>query len=139
VKGLDREMETNERIDAALATLEQASLGQDQPPAIVRLAPPDNSAYLLGNRDGFVQLAIASLRAARGQDQSFKKVPWICEEDLDWGLLGLKYDSSAHMSLRPPQKWWGKLLSTVLLLALLLCLLVGLGAIGYGVIHLFSK
>lgn len=132
-------MEANKSIDAALAMLENVSLIQNEQPAVVRLAPPDNSAFLLGNRDGFVQLAIASLRAAQGQDQSFKKVPWVCEEDLDWGLLGLKYDSSAHIYLRPPQKWWGKFLSAILPLALLVCLLVGLGTIGYGFIHLFSK
>jgi hypothetical protein len=131
-------MEPTKSIDIALAALEQARLATEESPAIIRLAP-DSDAYVLGNRDGYVQLAIASLKAAQGHNQSFKNVPWVDTEEEDWGLHGLRYDSSAHVYLRSPETRLGKFWSAFIPLALAVCCLVGLGTIGYGVVHLFMK
>jgi hypothetical protein len=131
-------MEPNKDIDIALSALEQAQTAAEGVPAIIRLAP-DSDAYVLGNREGYIHLAIASLKAAQGSDQSFKDVPWVDTEELDWGLHGLRYDPSAHTYLRPAETRWGKFWSAAIPLVLAVCFLVGVVTIGYGVIHLFTK
>ena len=61
--------------------------------------PPDSDGFIIGNAQGFVNLAIASLKAAQGEEQSFKSYPWWVNYDLDWSLPGLKPDTSAHLYL----------------------------------------
>jgi hypothetical protein len=131
-------MEPNKEIEIALSALEQAQSAAEGVPAIIRLAP-DSDAYVLGNREGYIHLAIASLKAAQGNDQSFKDVPWVDCQELDWGFHGLRYDPGAQIYLRPNETRWGKFWSAVVPLALAVCFVVGVVTIGYGIIHLFMK
>ena len=84
----------------ALALLEAAlaGAGKDEahPPAMV-VMPPDEVSFIKGNRDGLLRLAIAALKAARGEKQLFAKSGWVYEVDLDWGLKGIELDESAHL------------------------------------------
>ena len=124
-------MNTTEHIDLALAALEQASLESEEIPAIIRLAP-DADAYVLGNREGYVKLAIASLKAAQGDNQSFKDTEWVGTEELDWGLSGFRYDSEAHTYLRPPKTPVGKVRDKffLVLFSILGIAIVGIFSIG---------
>ena len=54
--------------------------------------PPDSKSFLQGNRGGLVQLAIASLRAAEGEKQTFKNNPWLVIQDYDFDLAGIELD-----------------------------------------------
>lgn len=91
----------NSAIDNALTSLEQFTSPTSSKPALVRIAP-DSDCFLIGNQDGYVRLAIAALKAAKGEDQSFKGEDWVSEEELDWGFKGLKYDPDAETRLRKP-------------------------------------
>jgi hypothetical protein len=130
-------MQSDESIEVAIKTLEQASLDSEEGPAVIRLAP-DNDAYVLGNREGYLKLAIASLRAAQGNDQSFKDTPWISTEELDWGLSGLRYDSAAHTYLRLPRTRAGRVRDKLFLLASSVLGIVILGTFCVGLIEIIS-
>ncbi len=49
-----------------------------------------------------MQLAIASLKAAQGETQTFKKEPWFVVQDYDYDLAGLEFDESADIYLSKP-------------------------------------
>lgn len=90
---------------------------------------PESGDFILGNRDGFVRLAVASLKAAQGEAQSFRNAKWVKIEDLDWGISGLKPDSSAHIYLPEKQsrfqKLWRSVFGLLAVLLLILFILVG--------------
>jgi hypothetical protein len=131
-------MEVEQEIARALEVLEAALPQLELPPAVVIL-PPDSGQFLIGNRGGFVHLAMASLKAAQGEEQRFKKVSWFVIEDLDWGVAGLKPDESAHIYLPAKQTRVQKAIrsATGLLVALLatVCLLVGFINIIRWIVH----
>lgn len=123
-------MATEEEIAKALALLEGPNADSDDSPAIVVL-PPDSNAFVVGNRGGFVNLAVASLKAAQGKEQSFKKESWIAEDDLDWGIKGFKPDANAHTRLAEltrPQRL-GNLIGCSVLVVVALFFIVGLIAV----------
>jgi hypothetical protein len=109
-------MATKLEILQALALLEKPEIDVAHPPAVV-VMPPDSGDFILGNRDGFVRLAVASPKADRGEAQSFKDKDWVRIEDLDWGISGLKPDPSAHI--------WRSGLGSLVVLLLVLFILVG--------------
>jgi hypothetical protein len=125
-------MSTQERVNAALAILEAEQAQSDELPATV-IMPPDSGDFIIGNPEGFVHLAIASLRAAKGEKQSFKDHSWWVNYELDWAIPGLKPDPSAHIYLPSKLTGFKLFLSNVwgygapLLAAV--CLVVGLGTI----------
>lgn len=94
-------MMKNSTIDDAVNSLEQFAAATNAKPALVRIAP-DSDCFLIGNQEGYVRLAIAALKAAKGENQSFKDEDWVSEEELDWGFKGLKYDPDAETRLRKP-------------------------------------
>src|SRR5260370_41186236 len=81
--------------------VEGEALESDAPTAMV-VMPPDMGESILGNRGGFLRLAIATARAAQGQNQNLNKQPWVCHEDVDWQIEGLSYAEYAHIHL--PEK-----------------------------------
>ncbi len=102
--------------------------------------PPDSGEFIRGNSGGFLLLAIASLKAAQGQPQSFRVEPWIGVDENDWVLRGLKPDADAHLYLPKKQRGW--LFDKVVLvlfafvgIAVLACFIIGLDQ----VIHSFFK
>jgi hypothetical protein len=95
------ETTTNEKIEQSLLLLSTVSNDPERPPAMV-VMPPDSGKFIIGNREGFVQLAIAALKAAQGGTLPFEKEPWCAEDEMDWGVRGLKFDEYAHMHL--PEK-----------------------------------
>jgi hypothetical protein len=122
----------DENLQTAIGLLETEAKGSENPAAMVVL-PPDMGDSILGNRGGFVLLAIAALKAAQGQDQKFAKEPWVCHEDVDWEIDGLKFDALAHMHLpEKPPKWrvWRSNMIEIAVMALLVgCFVVGLGTL----------
>jgi hypothetical protein len=95
----------DEDLQTAIGLLEREAEQNEKTPAMVVL-PPDMGDSMLGNREGFILLAVAALKAAQGQDQKFAKEPWVCHEDADWQIAGLKFDALAHMHLpEKPTKW----------------------------------
>ena len=131
-------MEMNERIDAAIIALEEARPAPEEVPAIIRLAP-DTDAYVLGNREGYVQLAIASLKAAQGADQSFSDVAWVGTEELDWGLKGLRYDATADKYLPRPKTRVSRIRDKFLLVVFAVIGIVVLAATSIGFIDIITK
>jgi hypothetical protein len=125
-------MSTQERVDAALAILEAEQTQSNVLPATV-IMPPDSGDFIIGNPEGFVHLAIASLRAAKGEKQSFKDHSWWVNYELDWAIPGLKPDSSAHIYLPPKLTGFKLLLSKAwgygAPVLVVICLVVGLGTI----------
>jgi len=124
-------MDRKAKIEEALALLQEADSEPANPPAIVVLSPERRTSdYIVGNEGGFIRLAIASLNAAGGEDQSFKNQDWVTEEDLDWILRGLKYDSHAHYSLPQKetkfQRTRGNILALLLLFFFVSCFVVGI-------------
>ena len=119
-------------IAQALDLLATAASDSTHPAAMV-VFPPDSGSFILGNRDGFIRLAAASLKAAQGEEQSFKGQPWVAIADLDWSIRGLKPDPSAHIYLPTRltrfQKMREKGLGILMFLLVALCILVGLGTI----------
>ncbi len=85
-------------IEQAIDVLERALSDSDLPPAVV-IQPPDSGEFILGNRNGFVCLAMACLKAAMGKVQSFENESWIVAIEHDWGLKGLQPDENAHIYL----------------------------------------
>jgi hypothetical protein len=95
----------NEKIEAAIAFLEEESLTSDHPPSMV-VMPPNMGESIVGNRGGFLRLSIAAAKAAQGQDQNLNKQPWVRHEDFDWQIKSLSFDDSAHIYLpEKPTKW----------------------------------
>jgi hypothetical protein len=88
----------DERIEAAIALLEEEAQKSEKPPAMIVMVP-DNEKLILGNRGGFLRLAVAAVRASQGQNQNLDKQPWVCNEDLDWQIEGLSFDDYAHAYL----------------------------------------
>ena len=86
---------SDERIQEAIELLKQID---DEKAALV-VMPPDHSNFLQGNRSGLVNLALASLRAAQGEKQTFKDNPWLVLEDYDFPLSGIELDEEAHIYL----------------------------------------
>jgi hypothetical protein len=119
----------NEKIEAAIALLDEEALKSDKPPAMVVL-PQYQSDSILGNRAGFLQLAIAAMRAAQGRNQNLNKQSWVCHEDYDWQIEGLSYDEYAHIHLpEKPTKWQMRrqhAIGLIVGLSLVGCFIVGL-------------
>jgi hypothetical protein len=118
----------DEKIESAIALLEEEALTLDKPPAMV-VMPPDMGESILGNRGGFIRLAVAAMRAAQGQNQDLIKQPWVCAEDFDWQIKSLSYDEYAHIHLpEKPTKWQRRRQNAIGLavgLSLMGCLAVG--------------
>jgi hypothetical protein len=104
--------ELSDEVDQALCLLNSANADATQPPAIVIL-PPDADRFIIGNKGGLLQLAIAALKAAQGEEQLFDKVPWVVEEDADWGVKGLKLDDYAHLHLPEKKSRAGQVLGRI--------------------------
>jgi hypothetical protein len=125
-------MNADEEITSALVALETVLPKLQEPPAVVIL-PPDSGQFLIGNQGGFIHLAVASLKAAQGKEQLFKKESWFVVEDLDWSIHGLKPDESAHIYLRRKLSRAERIGQSVIGLSLVLvvgvCLLVGIATI----------
>jgi hypothetical protein len=132
-------IDTQQTVKAALALLEDVKETETEPPATVIL-PPDSGGFIIGNAQGFVKLAMASLRAAQGEEQSFKDYPWWVDCELDWSLPGLKPDPSAHVYLPPRRDGLRHLLIKAfgygLFFTAAICLIVGIGTIIYWLRHL---
>lgn len=128
-------METTDPISHALALLDGPAENSAYPPAMVVL-PPDSGNFILGNRDGFICLAVAALKAAQGEEQSFKGKPWVKIEDLDWGVRGLKLDPNAHIYLPTKrtrfQKAWRNVLGLLVVLLIVVCALIGFATVVIG-------
>jgi hypothetical protein len=119
----------DEKIEAVIALLEEEVLKADTLPAMV-VMPPDMGQSILGNRGGFLRLAIATARAAQGQNQNLNKQPWVCHEDVDWQIEGLSYDEYAHMHLpEKPTKWQRRRQNAIGLAVI--SLLMGCFAVGF--------
>jgi len=89
-------LEPNDGIEQALAILETASTHVAEPHAMVVL-PPDSDRFIIGKKGGLIRLAIATLRAAQGEKQSFANSAWVYEDDMDWGIKGIQLDATAHL------------------------------------------
>ena len=87
-----------DEILVAMDALERYTCAEEEQAAAV-LMPPDSGEFIVGNEAGFVRLAIAALKAAKGAEQRFKGEAWIGEAELDWGIAGLKPDAEAHLHL----------------------------------------
>jgi hypothetical protein len=87
--------ESNDGVEQALAILENASTHVAEPHAMVVL-PPDSDRFIIGNKGGLIRLAIATLRAAQGEKQSFVDSDWVYEDDIDWSVKGIELDETAH-------------------------------------------
>ncbi len=133
-------MSAEERADAALAVLEKEQVDSARPPAVV-IMPPDSGEFIIGNAEGFVRLAVASLKAAKGEKQSFKDYPWWVNYELDWTIPGLKPDADAHVYLPAKATGFRLILSKLWGYGappfLAVCLVVGLGTIIRWIVHLF--
>jgi hypothetical protein len=93
--------EPNDGVEQALAILEIANSHVAEPHAMVVL-PSDSDRFIIGNKGGLIRLAIATLRAAQGEKQSFVNSDWVYEDDIDWGVKGIELDETAHVSI--PEK-----------------------------------
>jgi len=125
-------MNRQNAIEIALETLEKVESDLSHPAAMIVL-PPD-VGFISGNTNGFVQLAISSLKAAKGDAQSFKGLPWVGAYEDDWILRGLTPDESAQIHLRPAKSkrsWIVKkmLLAGAALLCIFLCACMSVGAL----------
>ena len=122
----------DEKIESAIALLEEEALKSDNPPAMVVMAP-DMGESILGNRGGFLRLAISAAKAAQRQNQNLDKQPWVCHEDADWQIEGLTFDELAHFHLpERPTRWQNlrqQVIGAIVLLLIVACFVVGLGTI----------
>jgi hypothetical protein len=105
--------------------------------------PPDSGQFIHGNRAGFLRLAVAALRAAKGNTQSFKGETWVVDYEVDWGVVGFKYDALAHMDPPPPEptgwhKLRGQLLGYGMLGSILAVFMVGFITSINWIEHLFT-
>jgi len=105
----------NEKIEAAIALLEQELAQPGGPPAVVVMESDSHS--ILGNRGGYLNLALASLSAAQGQDQELGDQAWA------WEIDTLKFNADAHID--PPKRIteWHRRAKNALNLALLALIL----------------
>lgn len=121
-------MSIQDPVAIALEMLGSLQSDANRPPAAV-VMPPGQGDFIVGNSGGFVQLAIAALRAAGGEEQLFKKESWWIDYDLDWSIKGFKPDPDAHIYLPPTktrfQNLWRNLLGLCVVAAILTSLLVG--------------
>jgi hypothetical protein len=121
-------MSTREDVRTALEILENVEWGSGDPPAVI-VMPPDSGEYMIGNAGGFVRLAVAALKAAQGEQQSFANEPWVNDYEMDWGVKGLKPDPSAHIylppTLTPRQRLWRGVWGYGAPLSLAICLAIG--------------
>ncbi len=122
-------MEEQEKIDTALLLLEEVTADIMHRPAVV-VMPPDSGAFVIGNKGGFLQLAIASLKAAQGEQQKFNNAPWITGLELDWGLSGFKPDENAHTYMTKSRSGF-RLLLNQLAKYIILSLIVGIFISGF--------
>lgn len=118
----------DEELEQIIGQLSTLAATEDKPPAMVVVAP-DQGESILGNRGGFLHLAVSALKAARGEEQKFKNAEWVCHEDIDWQIAGLKPDPLAHV-YRPEkrtrfQRLRGEVFGGVLLLAVFGFLVTG--------------
>jgi hypothetical protein len=122
-------MDKQVAIETALEALRKIEDVSQHPPAMIVL-PPD-AGFISGNSGGFVQLAIASLKAAQGEAQSFEGQPWVgAWEQYDWMLSGLTPDENAHNYLplkknKWKYRWVLLLVSAFISIAVLACLSIG--------------
>lgn len=121
----------DEDLHRAIALLEQDA--PDANPPVMVVLPPDAGEAIIGNRSGFIRLAIAALKAAQGTDQKFKKEPWVYQQDLDWTIDGLKFDASAHIYMPQKPSGWRRFRQKAFGLTVLLFLL---GCFGIGFVTL---
>ena len=126
-------------IQEAIKILENIN---SEKPALV-VMPPDFPNFLQGNRGGLVNLAIASLRAAEGEKQTFKNNPWLVVQDYDFDLAGIELDEDAHIYLPPVltkrqtfrKNFWGAVVGLLVVASIA----VGFVTIIYWLIHVFFK
>lgn len=116
-------------LEAIIARLSSMSAAEEKPPAIVVVAP-DQGESILGNRGGFLHLAIAALKASQGEEQRFKDAAWVCNEDEDWEITGLKPDPLAHVYL-PKQRTRFQILRESILFVVFILAVVGLLVTGW--------
>ena len=124
----------DDEIERIIAQISSLAAAEEKPPAMVVVAP-DQGESILGNRGGFLHLAVASLKAARGEEQKFKDADWVCHEDFDWQIAGLKPEPLAHIFL-PEKRNRFQILRGEILGSLLL--LVVFGLLAAGVVTLWS-
>ncbi|MBB5343634.1 hypothetical protein [Tunturibacter empetritectus] len=122
----------DEKIETAIALLEEEAAKSDKPPAMVVMAP-DMGESILGNRAGFLRLAIAAVRASQGESQNLDSQPWVCHEDADWQIKGLSFDEYAHMHLPEKLTPWKERRQKILGI-LVVAFVAGCLAIGFGTI-----
>jgi hypothetical protein len=119
----------DDEIVAIIVRISAMATPEDKPPAMV-VMPPDMGDSILGNRGGFFHLAIAALKAARGEEQKFEDAPWVYHNDIDWQIHGLKPDPNAHIYLPEKQTRFQQIKGAVLGYVLLFAL-VGLIVTGF--------
>jgi hypothetical protein len=119
----------DEKIEAAIALLEEEALKSEKPPAMIVMVP-DHEKSILGNKGGFLRLAVAAVRASQGQNQNLDKQPWVCNEDLDWQIEGLSYHASAHIYLPEKATKWQRRRQNAIGLTVI-SLLMGCLAVGF--------
>jgi hypothetical protein len=122
-------MDTQAEIAQAIALLENIDEDPAYPPSVI-LMSPDSGNFINGNAGGFVHLAIASLRAAQGEQQSFKNASWVGVDETDWILHGLTPNADAHL-YRPTKRRKlndrvALVLAAILGIAVMACFSVGL-------------
>jgi len=124
----------DEELEGIIARISSLAAAEDKPPAMVVVAP-DQGESILGNRGGFLHLAVAALKASRGEEQKFKAATWVCQNDFDWQIAGLKPDTDAHLHIPEKrtrfQRLRGEILGSVLLL-------VVFGILAAGVVSLWN-
>lgn len=63
-------MTIHDNVEQVLVLLENIGDEESPAPAMIIL-PPDTGQFIIGNSAGLIKLAIASLRAAGGEEQTF--------------------------------------------------------------------
>ena len=121
---------SDDEIETIIDRLSTLASEEEKPPAMVVVAP-DMGDPILGNRGGFLHLAIASLQAARGQEQKFKDADWVYHDDADWWIQGLKPDPLAHVYIPEKQTRFQQIRGQMLGYALLFAIV---GLFGAGLI-----
>jgi hypothetical protein len=130
-------MDRKESIQAALEALEKMEDDSPHLAAIIVMAP--GAEFISGNSTGFVKLAIASLKAAQGQAQRFKGLPWVGTGDYDWMLSGLTPDENAHTYLPPKKTRRSWIVDKILLVAAALIGIFLSACLSVGAIHIFHS
>ncbi|HEY6375353.1 MAG TPA: hypothetical protein VIX90_07485 [Edaphobacter sp.] len=68
------------------------SFASNSEKAIVTVSADEECGHLIGNRVGFIRLAIVSLDAAQGKRVNFENHKWL--KSGDWLLEGFSYDEA---------------------------------------------